>query len=763
MNMGRIAGVCILMLAASACVSKRGYVDKGNAFFDQGRYSEAEINYRKAIQKDPNYGDAYYRLGLVELQQNNPLETYNALFRASQLMPGNIEVQEKFGSVCLEYYLRDPSRPQKLYEQVQQTAADLLARDSRSFEGLRLKGYLAYADRKPQDAIAYFRRALEIRPDSAPVTTALVQTLIETGQSPEAEQIATRFLARLKDYGPLYDALYRVYVSSNRIPEAEKVLRTKVENNPRNVEFIQQLAGYYALGGKTAEMKSALRRMLDNPADFPNAQQNVGDFYLQQKDYPEAVQSYQEGERAHPKERAMYQRRAIATLLADKKYADAGRLVQQILKADPNDEVALRIRADLLLLAGGAENATAALKILQDQLSQHPTDVNPALRFQIGRAFRQQGDLDSARAQFSEALRMRSDYAQARYQLAEINLLQQRPAAALEQANAILARNPKDRTARLLYARTLVASGDPVRAQTELAQLVKDAPKDLEARLELGALAFERQKYRDTIETLNDLRSSGDARVFAGLIAAYSRLGQTDKAVEAANEGLKQSPDSTVIREQLAEAATFGGKFNLAISEFQKLIAANPKSVQSYVRLGAVYQLTGDNANAVRLFQQAHDLAPSELGPALTLGEALSQAGRKDEANAVYQTVLKLHPNDATALNNTAYFLSNNGGDLNEALRLARTAVEKVPDQPGFADTLGYVYLKRGQHDSAIQTFSSLVRKYPNYPTYHYHLGMALYETGDKMRAKKELRDALAAHPSAKDTAKIKELLARAG
>jgi TolA-binding protein len=73
------------------------------------------------------------------------------------------------------------------------------------------------------------------------------------------------------------------------------------------------------------------------------------------------------------------------------------------------------------------------------------------------------------------------------------------------------------------------------------------------------------------------------------------------------------------------------------------------------------------------------------------------------------------------------------------------------------------VYLKKGMRNSAIQTFSSLVRKYPNYPTYHYHLGMALYETGDKIRAKKELRDALAAHPSRRDALKISDLLTRVG
>jgi tetratricopeptide (TPR) repeat protein len=761
--MKKTVGTFMVLLALTACTTKRGYVEKGNAFFQHGKYQDAEISYQKAIQKDRNYGEAYYRLGLVALQQNNAVEAYNALFRASQLLPTNMDVQEKFGGLCLDEYLKDPKRPQKLYQQVQQSASELLSQNPNSFEGLRLKGFLAHEDRKSEDAISYFQKALQVQPGNAPVTTALVAALAENGRSPEAEKLALDLRARRKDYGPIYDALYRIYLNSNRPADAEQALQSKVDNNPKNADYIVQLAAHYALGGKTAEMKSALQRMLDDPKLFPNAQFRVGDFYVQQKNYLDAIPYYEQGARAHPNEKMAYQKRTVAALLASGKYDDAGRLVQQILKESPKDDVALRVRADLLITAGGAENGTAALAILQGQLNDHPNDINPALRLQLGRAYRLKGDLDSAFAQFSEALRMHRNYLPAQYELAEISLLLRRPAEALAQTNAILALTPKDQRARLLHARSLAASGDPGGARTELTQLLKDSPQDVEARLELGSLALEQRKYQEAIATLSELKNSGDPRVFAGLVAAYARLGQMDKAVEAANEGWKRLPDSTLIREQLAESAAVGGKYDLAIPEFQKLIAANPKSLQTYVRLGVVYDMKGDSADAIRLFQQAHDLAPNELGPALTLAQALSQAGRRAEATAAYQTILKVHPNDATAQNNAAYFLSDNGGDLDQALKLAQSAVKRAPDQPSFADTLGYVYLKKGLRDSAIQTFSGLVRKYPKYATYHYHLGLALYETGDKTRAKKELRDALAAHPSRKDAVRINELLARAG
>src|ERR1700722_5214848 len=106
-NMRKAVGTCMLLLAITACSSKQGYVEKGNRFFQQGKYPDAAINYQKANQKDANYGVAYYRLGLAIKKKDNIGHAYNALFRASQLLPDDREVREKFAALCLEFYLRD--------------------------------------------------------------------------------------------------------------------------------------------------------------------------------------------------------------------------------------------------------------------------------------------------------------------------------------------------------------------------------------------------------------------------------------------------------------------------------------------------------------------------------------------------------------------------------------------------------------------------------------------------------------------------------
>jgi tetratricopeptide (TPR) repeat protein len=761
-NMKKAAGVCILLVAITACTTKRDYLEKGNVLFEHGKYEDAEINYKNAIQKDPNYGDAYYRLGLAAIKLDKTSDAYNALFRASQLLPNNIEVREKFAGICLEYYVRNPTRPQRLYHQIQQTAAGLLAQNPNSFDGLRIMGSLAHEDRKPQDAISYFRKALQTRPWNAQVTSALVQTLFEDGQYPEGEKTARELVSREKTYGPVYDVLYTFYLNADRVSDAENILKLKVANNPKRAGYLLQLAAHYARVQNPAGVRDTLQKLLDDPQDFPDAQLRVGDFYMAQKDYPQAIQYYQEAERINPKGTAGLQKRALAAMLAGLQYDNARRLVDQILKENPSDEVALRMRADLLINTRKPANGAAAVQILQGLLNSHPNEPDPPLRLNLGRAYLLKGDLAGARAEFEEAIRERKDFAEAQYELGKLYLRRQQPGDALQAANAAVALRPTDRRGRLLQAWSLQSTGDLVKARNILEQLIKESPKDANARLQLGLLSLSQGNYREAVDRLEELREDGDPNpsIVTNLASAYVHLKQFSKAQQILSDELKKLPRSEALREDLAETSALTGDYNLAIVQFQKLIDQDPKSARLRFRVGEVYQAKGDQKTALTFFQQAHQLSPEEATPALIFADALNDAGRPDEAKSLYLEIVRSHPDNAPALNNAAYFLSDHG-DLDQAEKLAEKALDKAPGQPGFSDTLGYVYLKKGQRDTAIRMFSDLVRRYPTFSVFHYHLGLALYQKGDQMAAKKELQKALATHPGMTLEPSIKQLLGR--
>ena len=59
------------------------------------------------------------------------------------------------------------------------------------------------------------------------------------------------------------------------------------------------------------------------------------------------------------------------------------------------------------------------------------------------------------------------------------------------------------------------------------------------------------------------------------------------------------------------------------------------------------------------------------------------------------------------------------------------------------ADTLGWVYYKKGLYDSAIAEFKASLAKAPENPTIMYHLGLAYAKKGETDKARAELERAL--------------------
>jgi len=749
------------LVAFSGCgVTQQTYVAKGNVEFAAAKYDDASLNYRKAIQKDPNYGEAYYRLGLTAVKLNQGRMAYDALLHAVQLMPANVDAKEQLAEVCLSFYLADSSHPQVLYTQISKLSDELLTNQANSYEGLLLKGYLASSDRKYAQAIEFLRKARRVNASNPGVATELVRVLIQDGQVQEGQELAMDMIVRQKtSYGPIYDLLYNFYLNANQIGEAEAILQTKVNNNPKEADYVIQLARHFNRVQKSAETDATLGRLLNDPATFPQARLEVGDFYQGIKNYSEAIRYYQEGLDAKPeaKLKAAYQKRTITALLSQGKKADAVLLAEQVVKQNPNDNEALLLHAGILLQSGKRADAEVLVREFQVLSAQSPNDA--ALRLQLGQAYRLKGDLNAARAQFLEAINKRKDLFEARYELAEVYLIQQRPSEAVQQANRILELRPKDRRARLVRTAGLVGTGDIQTVRAELAQLIKEFPQDMEPQLQLGLLAVAEKKYPEAVGILSKYRASGDARVCTGLASAYMHQKEFDKARETLNEGLKRYPDSTALLEQLADTEALAGNYDVAIEHLHTLLSREPKSVSLREGLAEVYYLKGDQLNEIASYQQASEMAPNDLAVGLGLAGALARAGRTSEAKTQFQRVVKAHPENAPALNNAAYFIADTGGDLDEALRLAQHALEKAPGQPGFSDTVGYIYLKKGLNDSALQTFSTLARKYPMFAGFHYHLGLALYVKGDKAAARKELQSALSDHPSPEDKLRIRELL----
>ena len=136
---------------------------------------------------------------------------------------------------------------------------------------------------------------------------------------------------------------------------------------------------------------------------------------------------------------------------------------------------------------------------------------------------------------------------------------------------------------------------------------------------------------------------------------------------------------------------------------------------------------------------------------------ALDPAARiaiyRNNALGNYRKALAKDETAVSAANNLAWLYAEYGkGNMDEAVRLAQTAVQSNPGVPSFSDTLGWVYYKKGLYGAAAEQLKKAVtvdeeaarrsNSLPT-PTYYFHLGVALAAKGDKSGARKEIETAL--------------------
>ena len=66
--------VAVLLIAATGCKAnpekaKKKYLESGVSYVDKKQYDAAVIQFKKALQVDPNYAEAHYQLALTYLRQ----------------------------------------------------------------------------------------------------------------------------------------------------------------------------------------------------------------------------------------------------------------------------------------------------------------------------------------------------------------------------------------------------------------------------------------------------------------------------------------------------------------------------------------------------------------------------------------------------------------------------------------------------------------------------------------------------------------------
>lgn len=744
--------------------ASKKYVGVGNRFYEQGKYKEAVLMYKRALQKHLKNGEAYYRLGLADLRLQQPREAVRALQRAVSLQPNNADAMVKLADIYVSAFAASPNHPKEFLDEADELIKRLPKLDAFQYE--RLSGYRKVIDGDYQAALEHFQAAAKLHPGNANLGLITYQSLLKLNRFDDAVALAGQIITQHKDFTPIYGSLYLEYMRRKEPGKAEEVLKQRLANNPKQADAYMALAGHYFATSQRPEMLAVLDRVLSNRAAFPQANILVGDFYFRTRDFDQALRLYDEGIRLDAKNKADYQKRMIEALMFQGKRVEASQLVDSLLKGNPSDLDARAMRAALILQGGKREQLQSAVDELQSIVTKRPN--NAVVRYNLGRALLAKQELEQARLQFMEAIRIYPAYLPPRIALAQLYLFRGEYATALKTADEILQIDANSMTARLVRTSALIGAGETKSARAELEKMVAGSGDTRDAIFQLAMLDLRENNMKQAAAGFTRLSrlNPPDLRGQLGLAQVELVRGDAGAALKILEAEMQKNPERRELRLAHANTAVRAGKYDVAVAEYQRLIAEQPKNVDLYMRLGQTYRRMQKYDEAGKIFEKARAMNPDQAGPLLELALISEEAGRPDEATPLYERVLKLYPDNAPALNNMAYRMAEKGTDLDLALTYAQRARKLVPPSSPIsdevADTLGWIYIKKNLQDNAIEIFRDLLNRHPGNATWRYHLAMALYQKGDKAAARKECATALkTAKPEIQ--AKIQQLMSRIG
>ena len=284
-------------------VQAQRYVENGNKFFDKAKYKEASIMYRRALQKDLRFGEAYYRLGLTDIKLGTFADAVRALHRAVELEPKNTDAATKLADIYLVASSQAPGRADPAIEGGERSGRQAAGMNPASCDGHRLKGQLAMVQNDAALAVTEFAAALKGKPDDPDLTLGYFQALSINQQAPEAEAVAHGADRQEQELR----ADVRCAVCPLHAAEPARAGRAdaaqKIDNNPQQASYVVQLAGHYLYTKQTPEMEATLARLSDEK-QYPEGHLMAGDFlFYRARDFEAARQQYEAGSKAFPKDR----------------------------------------------------------------------------------------------------------------------------------------------------------------------------------------------------------------------------------------------------------------------------------------------------------------------------------------------------------------------------------------------------------------------------------------------------------------------------
>ncbi len=739
----------------------------GIELFEKGDYGKAALEFNSALKEDATLATTYYYLALLNEKNRSYKAMRGNLIQVVKLTPDNIDARIKLGKIYLLFDDLDAA----LIE-----ADEVLRYSKDNVDSFLLKSAVLIKQDKQGDALILIEEILQKAPKHIEAISLKALILMQNEQFDSALMLVNPVIDSGVDDVALHMLKIQLDAKQKNIDAVVADYERLVKLYPDKKEFKFALAKMYAQANRKMDAENLLREMVNSEPLEIQPKLILLDF-LNSLDKEQAISQLQKySVENQDKPRVLFQ---LSQWLLQKMYlSEAKTLLTKIDNLENSTDLDQQVKLQLAKIYFHNKELEKTKAIVDELFQQNPENQQAKiLKAKIHMAEEQ---YDEAIQVLTKVLWANPNSDESLVLLAQIELAKGSLEKADKKYREALEINPANMTALTSVVSRSLRNKHNDYASELVIKALELKPNNLTLLRELAEIKMLSRDWKGTKETLETLEKQPEAALLAKFLKGklFKVQGDCSRAISIYKDVLSVSPDFPDVLREMAICYELMGQRSQMIVFMTSFVEQNPENIVAYLIMGQLFILENNFEKAEALYNQALDIdkkVPQIYGAlakiyneqkkynkaietcklgleenlnnvrlSLYLAYVYQEIKAYDDAIAVYEALLAVHPKLEMAINNYASLLVDFMGDK-QSLEKARQLVVRFENSENafYLDSFAWIELKSGNISGAVPLLEKVNIMAEEVAVFKFHLGVAYHEQGNNAGAVAQLQLAI--------------------
>ncbi|MGM0606862.1 MAG: tetratricopeptide repeat protein [Candidatus Muiribacteriota bacterium] len=721
----------------------------GKALYFKGNYVQALEKLKKALSENPNFGEAYYYIGLtlqnkkqyqeasqyfekaVLMRADDPqiqfslainykkLKRFNEAISKMQQLSGNKKigntVKRELGKIYMELNIND--KAVELFE-------ELLEDDIKDNETLYNLSVLCKGN-DPEKALKYLKNVDSDKFTVRNYRYELAELFIKTKKFDEAQQELNEFLVSYpEDYKALF-LMGELKRKQDLNGEAIEFYEKTVENNPACFMAYKYLAFLVVDEGTKKEMLEKYRA-------YVNGDKEVNFYYLEilyklnlEREALELADILKN------KDDLNYDNCFLLSKVYYRsfKLKEALNFINQAFEMGSEPE-SWELSGDIQFKFGNYPEALEAYKKLLDFDYSKRIQTNK----KIAECYFKLQNNSEAIKYYKKTIQYDPEYWEGYAGLAKCYEKEGMYEEALSIVENILTYQPANNKMLLRAAGLSEKMEKFSQASEYLSKVIRSEPENIESCFEMARIMFRMKEYKKAIEQLGkiiDKKLDKQLEIKARLLLSdiFMALENFNGAEKELKKLIEYEPESLEFLEKLAYCYEKSSKFEQSLKMYQEITEKDKARWNSYVSMGDIYFRKGYLDKSLVYYREASKYAGPTAAICYRIAQVFEDKQIIDKAINYYKETIKINAKFEPAYHNLADIYTRQGM-AGDSVVLYEKMLNLIPDSQEGYYKISKIYSRRKEYEKALEVLQKLSGLNSDNPSYRLELARVYHILG---------------------------------